>query len=571
MATVTYSWNTVVLPFFMNNAIPGGVQFQPAIAGLANGSYFGAWTTPATSVQGRIIGSNGTPVTDQFQLNTTVDLDQADASVAGLIGGGAVVTFTDTSGDLGGDIRARRFNADGSAVDILDFGVELTSNDDFASDVAGLSDGGFVVSWTRTFGFGTDEDIRAKVFNSDGSARSDVLIVDGFVNLNTRGSSVAGLAGGGFVVAWEQAPVGGTVSDLYFRRYDASGNALDATSRAIDGSPFSQSDVQIAALPDGGFVAAYIDYNWFLHDSTEITARVFNADGSPRTTYLLVNSTTAGNQLFPTLTVLSNGFFVVGWLDSSTGLSWQQAYTPDGLAVGPNFGTQDQAVETEIAALTGGLVASVYRSTVADGGGDDSIRSRINELTRTTTGDATNETLTGDSLPDTINGLGGADVMSGAGGNDTYVVDNAGDAVVELVNNGNDTVRSSVNYALPANVEILFLTSTADLQGYGNGLNNTLNGNGGNNLLDSGAGADIMAGQTGNDTYFVDHASDLPLEQTNAGNDTIFAAISFTLPGNVENLILQGGADLQGYAATRRTCSTATAATTCSTAPAAST
>jgi hypothetical protein len=44
MATVTYSWNTVVLPIFMNNVSTAGSQNIPAIAGLANGSYFGCTT-----------------------------------------------------------------------------------------------------------------------------------------------------------------------------------------------------------------------------------------------------------------------------------------------------------------------------------------------------------------------------------------------------------------------------------------------------------------------------------------------------------------------------------------------
>ena len=58
----------------------------------------------------------------------------------------------------------------------------------------------------------------------------------------------------------------------------------------------------------------------------------------------------------------------------------------------------------------------------------------------------------------------------GGAGNDTYYVDNAGDVVVENANEGNDTVFSTANLVLAANVETLVLQGSADLQGYGNSL-----------------------------------------------------------------------------------------------------
>jgi hypothetical protein len=156
-------------------------------------------------------------------------------------------------------------------------------------------------------------------------------------------------------------------------------------------------------------------------------------------------------------------------------------------------------------------------------------------------------TISGNSGSNLIDGGGGADAMSGGAGNDTYFVDNAGDTVIESAGAGNDAVFGSVNYGLTANVETLVLQGGADLQGFGNGLVNALFGNSGNNLVDGSGGADAMSGGTGNDTYFVDNAGDAVIENAAQGNDAVFASVNYGLTANVETLVLQGSADLQGY------------------------
>jgi Ca2+-binding RTX toxin-like protein len=74
----------------------------------------------------------------------------------------------------------------------------------------------------------------------------------------------------------------------------------------------------------------------------------------------------------------------------------------------------------------------------------------------------------------------------------------------------------------------------------------TLNGNDGNDIMDGGAGADAMTGGTGDDTYVVDDAGDTTAENSGEGYDTVRAALNWTLAANLEQLILEGTADIDG-------------------------
>src|SRR4029079_12187120 len=141
----------------------------------------------------------------------------------------------------------------------------------------------------------------------------------------------------------------------------------------------------------------------------------------------------------------------------------------------------------------------------------------------------------------------GADTMIGGAGNDAYIVDNIGDQVFENPGEGNDTVFATANFRLSGNLDNLVLQGGADLQGFGNSAANAIFGNTGSNVLDGALGADTMIGGAGNDAYIVDNIGDQVIENPGEGNDTVFASINYTLTANVENLVLQGGADLQGH------------------------
>lgn len=162
------------------------------------------------------------------------------------------------------------------------------------------------------------------------------------------------------------------------------------------------------------------------------------------------------------------------------------------------------------------------------------------------TGNARDNTLVGNSGNNILDGKAGADTMTGGLGNDSYYVDNARDVVIEKAGEGNDRVFSTLSWTLGSNLEELYLTGTANINATGNSLDNLLQGNDGSNILDGRGGGDKMVGGRGDDSYVVDNVRDVVTEWSNGGRDTVYSAITYTLPSQVENLVLTGAAHLNG-------------------------
>ena len=146
--------------------------------------------------------------------------------------------------------------------------------------------------------------------------------------------------------------------------------------------------------------------------------------------------------------------------------------------------------------------------------------------------------------------------MYGGIGNDAFTVENVNDLVVEFANEGYDTVNSFVTYTLTANVERLNLENAGgQIDGFGNDLDNTLNGNNaanwlvggaGNDTLQGKGGADTLEGGLGDDVYYVDNIGDVVTELAGEGTDKVNSTVSYTLTANVEQLYLTGIASLSG-------------------------
>jgi hypothetical protein len=539
-------------PEFAVKTDVNSIAYEPAIAALSDGRFVATWAdltqTPDDpsdgAVRGQIFNADGSKSGDEFLVNTTTLGTQKSPVVADLAEGRFVVVWQDysaTGGDTdGGAIRAQVFNSDGSKA-----GAEVLVNTTVdghqeTPTVTTLADGRFAVAWADYSESGDDplgRAVRGQLFNADGSTSGDEFLINTTTNNAQYLPSLAGLPDHRFVAVWQdQSQTGGDVSGSAVRMqiFNADGSTSGVELIANTTTLNSQQAPVVAALSGGRFVAAWTDGSGSAGDASgnAIRVQVFNADGSKSGAELLVNTTTEFDQLDPSISTLADGRFVVTWTD------WSAADPDgDGAAVRAQiFDAREEAVNLAGTALGDDYVGSGFNDTM-DGaaagdsmaggkgndalygdagadtldGGDDSDRLDGGADGDSLSGGKASDTLIGGAGDDTLRGGGGggADTVVGGIGNDTYVIEDANDFLLELANEGVDTVLATLTYTLGSNVENLTLQGDAGLNGTGNTLNNTIYGNNNDNRLDGAGGNDTVNGGSGADTISAGIGKDL--------------------------------------------------------------
>ncbi len=246
--------------------------------------------------------------------------------------------------------------------------------------------------------------------------------------------------------------------------------------------------------------------------------------------------------------------------DTLTGGTGNDVYIVDNIGdlVSELFNEGNDTVKTSVNFTAGNGNSNIEIITLT---GSSAISATGDDYNNAINGNSGANTLTGGGGNDTLNGGAGADTLTGGTGNDVYIVDNIGDLVRELFDEGNDTVQTSVNFTASngnSNIEIITLTGSSAISATGDDYNNAINGNsgantltggGGNDTLNGGAGADTLTGGTGNDVYIVDNIGDLVRELFDEGNDTVQTSVNFTASNgnsNIEIITLTGSSSISG-------------------------
>ncbi|PAW52545.1 hypothetical protein CKQ80_19230 [Pseudomonas moraviensis] len=489
------AFNDILTGNALDNALNGGLGADTMAGGDGNDTYY------VDNIGDVVIETN----------NSATQYDRVFASIDYTLGANVENVILTGSADLnatGNELNNRVLGNDGSNTLNGMAGADTMIGGD-GNDTYYVDNIGDVVVETNNSATQYD-----RVFTSIDytlGANVENVILTGSANLNATGNElnnrVLGNAGNNILngMAGADTMIGGTGDDTYI--VDNAGDIV--TELANEGHDLVKASVSY-------ILSANVE------DALLLGTADLNLNGNE------LNNVLNGNDGSNTLNGMAGADTMIGGDGNDT---YYVDNIGDVVVETNNSATQYDRVFTSIDYTLGANVENVILTGSAD------LNATGNEL---------NNRVLGNDGSNTLNGMAGADTMIGGAGDDTYIVDNAGDIVTELANEGQDLVKASVSYILSVNVEDALLLGTADLNLNGNELNNVLNGNDGSNTLNGMAGADTMIGGDGNDTYYVDNIGDVVVETNNSATqyDRVLASIDYTLSANVENVILTGSADL---------------------------
>ncbi len=320
----------------VNTATNNG-QFAPQITALSSGGFVVTWTdasntapdTDGGAVRAQVFTAAGAMVGTEILVNTATASIQQSQQITALSSGGFVVTWTDqswTAPDTSGlAVRAQVFTAAGAMVGTEILVNTATANGQSAPQITALSNGGFVVTWEDASVSGGDTSgnaVRAQMFTAAGATVGTEILVNTATTSYQGSPQITALSNGGFVVTWvDNSASGGDTSGTAVRAqvFTAAGATVGTEILVNTATANGQAAPQITALSDGGFVVTWVDLSRTAPDTSgnAVRAQVFTAAGAMVGTEILVPTATANGQSAPQITALSNGGFVVTWEDLS--------------------------------------------------------------------------------------------------------------------------------------------------------------------------------------------------------------------------------------------------------------
>lgn len=351
---------------------------------------------------------------------------EMENSVAGLADGGWVVTWTE---DLSGakKVFQQKYGVDGTAIGAATLLHEPTNHYRTQSSTAALDNGGWIVTWADGDG-ASNYEIHQKRYDAAGAAIGGDVVVTG-ATAELKQDHVAVLDDGGWIVTWTEAGGDGNGYGIRQQHYDVNGVTIGAASTVNSFTAGEQSDSSVTSLSDGGWIVTWTSIGQD-GDGAGIYMQRFNADGSVNGSEQRANITTAVVQETSDVVGLSDGGWVVAWSAwNGTTNDYDivaRQFDAAGVDVSHGEWTLSKTAivnqyKPDLAALENGGFVATWEADGQDGSGLGVVQRYFLDAggpSGDITGTAGNDVLNGTNAGEHIYGLAGADIIKALGGSD---------------------------------------------------------------------------------------------------------------------------------------------------------
>jgi Ca2+-binding RTX toxin-like protein len=523
---------------------------------LADGTVLFSWqqSTDVFNLQPAIRTRTYDPVSQTGSASiTTLSLDPGGAAnydtsnyggyAATQLTGGSIVIAAAQASQVNFATNAREI-----LVQVRTTGTTTSTTSDLANstftgnqtdpDVAALPSDKFVVAWTDEAALGDDTSgsaVRARVFNSSMAGQTAQLLVNTTTAGSQENASVAALAGGEFVVAWqERTTVGNEANNwgIRFQRFAADGQKLGGETVVNTTLAGDQTRPDVRALADGSFVVAWVE------GTGTVKARGFAADGTALQNEVTVGTSALATAI-PNVVVTSDGRVVVNW-DTANGSDARVLDNRPYQLYGTTGNDAIYGHDIGHSQVHDIIVLGVGNDTAFGVGGNDYVYGGAgadliygNEGVDVLLGEDGNDSIAGGSEQDYLFGGTGANLMLGEGGVD--VINSTSTADTMHGGDGGDYFYGT--YGMQTGGVIAHGDAGNDIfvfsRGEGNTRGDTVFGDDGQDYFymadgaDSmygGAGVDVMQGGKGMDYY--DGGADVDYLFLGAGRQTVVMGLS---------------------------------------------
>jgi type III secretion system FlhB-like substrate exporter len=309
---------------FRVNSYTFDSQRNPQVAMAANGSFVVVWESMGQDgsnygIYAQRYNASGVVQGSEFRVNTLTIDDQREPAVAMDANGNFVITYQAwASGNNSWGVLATRYNASG-VVQGAEFVVNTTLDfDQQEPSVAMDSAGNFVITWQSYGQEGTSDGIYAQRYNASGVAQGGEFHVNTTTTDNQNLPTVAMDSSGNFVITWESYAQDGSLQGIYGQRYNSSGVAQGGEFRLNTTTANAQQNPVVTMTGGGSFAVTW--QSTAQDGSLEgVYMRLYDASGNPVTGETRVNTTTTGDQHSPSIVSNQNGRMVIAWQGNGSG------------------------------------------------------------------------------------------------------------------------------------------------------------------------------------------------------------------------------------------------------------